>query len=885
MKLQRLPGALVRAAMRVQQMVPARQAISGQLVQRATAAVHFLRTRWVEVLAFGLPFALLAASLLVPVAPFTLAVDASIANVAAVQGAVTGLSLIALVLAVEMARRQEDRDDVVYEIMLQSAWIRPTFVFALAALLATLIGMSWSDLSASSDRSTTSPNLLLSTYVLTGLTGLALLISVWRTVAALRPTAIIGYRFEANDRERREKVAEFISYALDEVPHLPVLDQLFLPHRPVGLTATERVFAEIDDALQAQRSARFSGALGRLRTLVERSADQIQQSRLVTQPASAPRHGYWFPLNAINERLPELWRAAYERAGHEYAREMRSLQYWLVMTGVERRSGEMLEVGLKSGLVSYQTVADSRPKRDGHARHEWMTLSTAAWTRLRAVERGTADDEELRIAERLVEYLQEYGNMLLLNDDMPSFEGMLAEFYDTFEQLSKPYGQLRYDRNASAPTGFNVQQHVVLALLALAGRAMLLETSGTVVDAKPYVQALDKFVNGYARIERFTNQIFERERGLQQQWDWWETPTEETIGDTVFWVMPERYAMLALLYQLLKDQSDEPLPSFDGYAQRFIEVWKGHSDSIMKTAEIDEVRHAEVSGRVVARLETSIAAEQREGDDRALAAGIDQQRVTDLITELRKERAEDRVLEYRFAEADRVRRVNESDWSNGQLRQGWLLPRDVFTVGSAIEPMRLAGATSGFERGLFVQLAKELEGARAASQPTSAGVEDVLHAIDVGLHELACMQPLIVLHGKWPREAIVELWQQSSVGDRPLSWAKTDFRQVRVEYKGHWLVQSWTDGDPVLLMLDLDRWGWLVRAPINGEEFGLEFKEIDREGAEQLVDNSSDQDGDREERIREQMLKVRLDAQERVRFEVENPDAALRIPVRTADET
>ena len=474
--------------------------------------------------------------------------------------------------------------------------------------------------------------------------------------------------------------------------------------------------------------------------------------------------------------------------------------------------------------------------------------------------------------------------MLLLNDDMPSFEGMLAEFYDTFEQLSKPYERLRYDRNASAPTGFNVQQHVVLALLALAGRAMLLEASGTVADAKPYVQALDKFVDGYARIERFTNQIFERERSLQQQWDWWETPTEETIGDTVFWVMPERYAMLALLYQLLKDQSDEPLPSFDGYAQRFIEVWKGHSDSIMKTAEIDEVRHAEVSGRVVARLETSIAAEQREGDDRALAAGIDQQRVTDLITELRKERAEDRVLEYRFGEADRVRKVNESDWSNGQLGQGWLLPRDVFTVGSTIEPMRLAGATSGFERGLFVQLAKELEGARAASQLTSAGVDDVLHAIDVGLHELACIQPLIVLHGKWPREAIVEPWQHSSVGDRPLSWAKTDFRQVRVEYKGHWLVQSWTDGDPVLLMLDLDRWGWLVRAPINGEEFGLEFKEIDREGAEQLVDNSSDQDGDREERIREQMLKVRLDAQERVKFEVENPDAALRIPLRTADE-
>lgn len=795
--------------------------------------------------------------------------------------------LIALVLAVEMARRQEDRDDVVYEIMLQSAWIRPTFVFALAALLATLIGMSWSDLSASPDRSTTSPNLLLSTYVLTGLTGLALLISVWRTVAALRPTAIIGYRFEANDRERREKVAEFISYALDEVPHLPVLDQLFLPHRPVGLTATERVFAEIDDALEAQRSARFSGALDRLRALVERSADQIQQSRLVTQPAGVPRHGYWFPLNAITERLSELWRAAYERAGHEYAREMWSLQYWLVMTGVERRSGEMLEVGLKSGLVSYQTVADSRPKRDGHARHEWMNLSTAAWTRLRAVERGTADGEELRIAERLVEHLQEYGNMLLLNDDMPSFEGMLAEFYDTFEQLSKPYEQLRYDRNVSAPTGFNVQQHVVLALLALAGRAMLLEASGTVADAKPYVQALDKFVDGYARIERFTNQIFEREheRGLQRQWSWWETPTEETIGETVFRLMPERYVMLALLHQLLKDPSNEPLASFDRYAQRFIDVWKGHSDIIMKTAEIDEVRHAEASGRVVTRLETSVAAEQREGNDRALAAGIDQQRVTDLITELRKERTKDRVLEHRFGEVNRVRRLGEAEWPGGRFAHAWLLPREPLTKGTMFEPLRLPDLAFSFERGLFAKLAEEVQEAREASQLASAGVDDVLHAIDVGLNELACAKPLILLHGKWPREAIVDLWQHSSVGDSPLSWVETGFRQVQVAYKGHWLVQSRAGEEQSILMLDLERWGWLVRAPIDGEEFGLELEEIKREEAEQMVDNNPDQGGDREERIREQMLKVRLVVQERVKFEVENPDAALRIPVRTAYET
>lgn len=650
-------------------------------------------------------------------------------------------------------------------------------------------------------------------------------------------------------------------------------------------TAEERLFVDINDAIANHQADQFRQAVERLQALVIASADQLAAGNV---PFQTPGNGFlakWYPLDAIEARLPSLWRTAYQENETGFAGAMWSLQYWLIMTGVERRSGELLEVGLQCGLQSYR--AARREDRVGWriAWREWSNLDSAAWWRLREAGIDHPKSEVLPFAERLVEHLQEYGNMLLLNDEWSSFKDMLVAFHDTFEQLSKPYERLRYDRNASPPIGFNVQQHAVLALLALAGRAMLLEASGTVADAKPYLQALDKFVSGYAHIERFANQIFERERGLQRQWSWWETPTEETIGETVFWVMPERYAMLALLYGLLKDQSDEPLPSSDGYAQRFIDVWKGHSDIIMKAAEIDEVRHAEVSGRVVARLETSVAAEQRERDDRALAAGIDQQRVTDLITDLRKERAEDRVLEYRFGEVSRVRRVNESDWSNGQLGQGWLLPRDVFAVGSTIEPMRLTGAASGFERGLFVQLARELEGARTALQLTSTGVEDVLHAIDVGLHELACAEPLIVLHGKWPREAIVDLWQHSSVGDRPLSWAQTDFRQVQVAYKGHWLVQSRAGEEQSILMLDLERWGWLVRAPIDGEEFGLKLEEINREEAEQMVDDNPEQGGDREGRIRERMLKVRLVAQERVNFEVENPDAALRIPVRTADET
>ena len=100
-----------------------------------------------EILAAAVPFVLLDVLTRGPEIPLALRPEASIGTIVAVQGAVTGLSLIALVLAVELARRQEDRDDTVYDIMLRAAGIRPTFVFALAALLATLISVSFADFS------------------------------------------------------------------------------------------------------------------------------------------------------------------------------------------------------------------------------------------------------------------------------------------------------------------------------------------------------------------------------------------------------------------------------------------------------------------------------------------------------------------------------------------------------------------------------------------------------------------------------------------------------------------------------------------------------------------------------------------------------------------
>ena len=204
--------------------------------------------------------------------------------------------------------------------------------------------------------------------------------------------------------------------------------------------AEERLFIDINDAIANHQADQFRQAVERLQALVLASADQIVAANV---PFQTPGDGFlarWYPLDAVEARLPSLWRTAYRENETGFVGAMWSLQYWLILTGAERRSGELLEVGLQSWLQSYR--AARREDRAGWriAWREWSNLDSAAWWRLR--EAGIDHPEAVAVpfAERLVEHLQQYGDMLLLNDDWSSFEGMLVAFHDTFEQMSKPYG-------------------------------------------------------------------------------------------------------------------------------------------------------------------------------------------------------------------------------------------------------------------------------------------------------------------------------------------------------------------------------------------------------------------------------------------------------------
>ena len=650
---------------------------------------EFVANWWLEIRAFCLPLVIVFLAVSSPDIGLPVSLGASIGAVAAVQAAVTGLSLMALGLAVELARRQEDRDDTVYEIMLRSAWIRPTFLFAIAALLATLIAIAIGDFSVDGN-AMPSANLLLSAYVFTGVVAIALLWTVLRTVQGLTPAGIIGFRFTANDAERRERVEEFISRTVNEYPTLDPVERVLLPHGPLGLTATERLFVEVDDALQSQHAARFSGALQRLRLLVLNSADQIVGSGLGFQPPGQPRFGYWFPLDALQGRLAELWRSAFARQGSEFTREMWSFQYWLVMTGVTRQSGELVELGLRSGLMGYQAAQEAGISR-GHARHEWMNLRGSAWLRVRPIEHRQSDPATEVFVARLIEYLQEYGDMLLRSDDSVSFGDVMAEFSQAFFDREKDRWRSEFhaDDGNEPLSGF---EYAVMALLALAGRAMTLKEQGKLAEIDGYLDPIDELIGQFAPIERFVPAAYEPERPLHQQWGWWEMDGGKGDDSAAIWMAQEEYVTLPLLANLLASESSQPLPSLGGYAQQFSDTWAKHQELLLGVAGIAPDDRTDAIDRFSARLATAKAAEEREDEDLHLSAPLDQERVSRFLGNLRSWRQNDRVVEMCFEQVGRVRRLAEDDWGgDGRFAHGLATPRPSFVGDVVLASDRVCG--------------------------------------------------------------------------------------------------------------------------------------------------------------------------------------------------
>ena len=852
----------------------------------STVAIQRFRAWWREVLAFVGPFVLLAVMASSPDIRAVVRADASLGSVAAVQGAVTGLSLIALVLVVELARRQEDRDDTVYEIMLHTAWIRPTFTFAVAALVATLTAMALSDLAPKGSAS----NLLVCAYFLTASVAVALLATVWRTVYVLRPTGIVEHRFTANERERRERVSAYIAgHRYDGVGNGESGHAVHV-ERAGSLIATDRLFVEVEDALRSHQSSRLRWALDRLRALIEASAHEIAAVEHSTPYFGRARHGAWFPLDAIEERLYEFWRAASDNPEDGHVREMWSFQRWLVDVGVEWRSAEILELGLRSGLAAYEAAGAPTGRR----RSDWFQHLQENWSELAKLESIGEDDgdrESSRVAVRLATYLQELGGLLIARNDPASFADMFEAFRHTFDTLKRSWRQRHYEREVRDEPQFELFEQVVLSMLAMCGRVMLIGERLPSIDAAPFAQPIIKMLEGSAPVRRYLPAVFDFAGDVQWQWGSWKYEDSLGQGHPVVPWQSEQYALLPLLAQLVSERPSTLSSIPEGFAERVQDTWMRHADTVCAYADAPSEDMASRKEEFSELLAAAVSEEKLVREKHVLSSPLDPERVGAYVEQVRDARRYDQALEYYFGASGRVCwRTESAPDVPSAITYAWLARRDMLVVDASVHSYANEAYGFGFEPVLFRMLWDLVSRGNGVTHVRGTAPTDLLPAIDSVLDDLGCQIGVIVMYGQWDTDDLgrISVWFQRGVDDDllPLAMRKSYWRRMGA-YRGHPVLRAKVDGEPAILVLDLESWGWCVRSTERGERLDVVVTAIEGEEAKRLVDQESTErwlPSYRAYRLDEFMRKVRVRVTERTSFQVENADAARIIRVAASSD-
>ena len=359
----------------------------------------------------------------------------------------------------------------------------------------------------------------------------------------------------------------------------------------------------------------------------------------------------------------------------------------------------------------------------------------------------------------------------------------------------------------------------------------------------------------------------------------------------LFEYQSERYAVLPLLVMLVSERPSS-LPSIPyGYAERVQDIWKRHAGTVCAYAGVPTEEMASREDEFSELIGAAASEERTVREQHVLESPLDPQRVAAYAEQVRDARRYDQALEYYFSASGRVwwRAENAPDVPSA-ITYAWLARRDMLVVDASVHSYANEAYGFGFEPVLFRMLWDLVSRGNGLTHVRGTAPTDLLSAIDSVLDDLGCQIGMIVMYGQWDTDDLgrIAVWFQRGVDDDllPSAMRRSYWRRMGA-YRGHPVLRARVDGEPAILVLDLESWGWCVRSTERGERLDVVVTAIEGEEAKRLVDQESTErwlPSYRAYRLDEFMRKVRVRVTERTSFEVENPDAARIIRVAASSD-
>ncbi|MXZ89934.1 MAG: hypothetical protein F4W95_00505 [Chloroflexi bacterium] len=873
------------------------------LRQRASKAVRFVKgislPTWRDIL---LRLALVVPCVVLPIAVLiliraepigALAIDTgSIAFLGALlgaQSAVAALTLAVMLFVMQAVSARRDVDDRVYAEYVRRSWVKPIFWCSIGA-----VAFTGSVLTV--ERTVADAGATL--HGVPGISNLAILAVVAFTLSLVAPVELFRralkltepehwqtLRLDVNKREVREAVTAFLGRlqrAVDAHENNEADLSILFPDAGER-SADQAVRALLDDARRAmdeRRHGELVRSLHSIETLVAYAMDEIEEAGVRWETLG--RDAQWPPLWELNSAL-DSYREEVIRAGNrDYLQQLWGLDYWFVSTGLRRSCRGLAVFGLSGYRKNYQ-ISTRLGNHDFHeAIRDRFLMNLDGFTFEHRPEALTTFMEDVIRHQGNVLYdalrLGATNEYLWLHREFDSILSTTLERWDRDRDV--------WSLSTESELSAYLRQQYRIAIMGLAGKAVISSRSGDLADPTPYLDAARAMYDGSEGLDGDVSVAMEVERPISfhQWWDW-DTPYHLSARSGS--LLLERYPLTCFAVLLMERAEDPTLNlNLHGRSQSVLRWFSDNAEDlepfVRDTLGVSPQERRDSATEI---LQRAVRADEIQEDLKIISREISDKRIQDceesVLRGMQMASSVYKMFEQAGASVRLVEGVIDLPEFGRQQWQGkgfFVDPADGDMMGYATVDGQDWGRS--IPKGVIGLLCEELDNSMAMTADLDS-VGALCSAVDMAIDDLGTDRDVVIIvAGEWD---YIMLLDASTTAGYESFWQLTDAdSMVDVgRYRGYPILRGPADGERRLYVIDLSTWGTMVRVPFEGgEDLLFDVKPVTAEWAQELLASNPDvypEKPDDESKIRKLQTFVDMKAVIRVGFRNTDPTRARRI--------
>ncbi len=857
-----------------------------------TARLHSLRAR--GTLGLFVVIAALAISPFVtppiPLLPEPRDIVAILGALLTAQAAIAALALAITLFMMQGIRARRDVDDRMYREYVRRSWMRDTLwgsLFAVAVTGGFLLSEGFiGESRASGDVKPELRNLFLSA-------GLAFLLNLVltgvlfeRALRLSRPEQLMALRRAVNRTDVREAIQAFVRRtrrALDAREHdEPDLTILF-PDQGEG-SADEAIRALLEDASRAmpeRRHEEFRISLESIGELIRHAMEEIRKTGIQwSPPGSQPE---WPPLRELSRNLYSFREHVIRQGDRDYIFELLRFDYMLTREGMRERCGELFTVGLNGYRWNYHIANRIGVGELRELLRDRFSLNLEYFTL------GAEPVEAFPYAREVIRHQERLLSEALHNDQTNDYDQLHRRFQGWLKAMRYQWNVDSWPSPQASELYQQLEKEYRIALMGLAGRAILLARSNRVADANPFLNATRLAYSHLGQMADDLTQVLSYDDSPRLSlWQEWEL--EDALPLETFTISTERYPLWFFTLRLM-ELSSEPMPTLDLHsrAQRVLDWFNSNSEAVRPyvRTELDpapEQRHefaAETLNSAVHRDEVT-------ADYEVIERNLSEVRISTFKSEVYAAAFSGNSVERLFmragaslnipagaAEAPEERVIGPRAVGKGFLTDT--------AEGALIDYAPLTGGDWGraLSDDVLQRFCEALEGAPDIVAPLETPAA-LLASIDQAIENLGAPEHVVVvLAGDW-FDLQVGLGTVYLEGYEPHWRLPESDRMGEIgRYRGHSILSARGYNGRCVFVVDLVGWGHFVRAKTDvDEDLRVEIKLISIGRARELLATNPDHfasQPDEESKLRKLQTYVEIVIGARTGFRVADTNRARRV--------